>query len=536
MSGWLTSSIYTEDVPPQDNAPRRSRRFARLVGRRDRQAGMDRSGEVRKTFVGTPNWMAPEVLEIKDKGYDSKADIWSLGITAIELATGRAPNADMDPLQVMVRTLDQPPPSLDSIRKDLESRGQAVTKDEGFKQFVKRCLQKDPEKRPTAQQLLSFDFLSKHSKGEQYLRDQLTWTLPSVAKINRPVTNVKPKRIESGRFVLSSWDFSEREVPGVGKPEKHVSNLPPSAEVAMSEAVASPPLALPDAPAAPPHPGKIVPVKPSLSEAAPANPEAPLAASPVLPVAPPPAVPALPAAATVVPKVFDMALRMRDASDVLQDINFELNAATDSPKAIAEELVEAKLITVHDCGQVTKYMTRLLKNPTATAITFPLHDIASELEDGDEGTIPQEKPKLGYAQVILNAVDGIKQPKPAVPAPVPVPAANAPAAVVAAAPASAPVTAVPTSAPAVAAAPAVLAAAPAAVAAAPDAVAAAPAVVAAPAVAAVPAVAVAPAVVAAPASGPTALAAPAQAPGGGDTAAVAAAAAMAPAPRAPTTL
>ena len=493
VSGWLTSSIYTEDVPPQDNAPKQRRRFARLVGRRDRQAGMDRSGEVRKTFVGTPNWMAPEVLEInKDKGYDNKADIWSLGITAIELATGRAPNADMDPLQVMVRTLDQPPPSLDSIRKDLESRGQAVTKDEGFKQLVKRCLQKDPEKRPTAQQLLSFDFLSKHAKGEQYLRDQLTWTLPSVAKINRPVTNIKPKRIESGRFVLSSWDFSERKVPGVGNTDKHVSNLPLTAEVTMPGNAAVPPPPCPDAPAPPPHPGKIMPVKHSLNEAPPAEVGAPSAASPAVQVPPPSAAPAMPPPATGASIVFDMALRMRDASDVLQDINFELNAATDSPKAIAEELVEAKLITVHDCGQVTKYMTRLLKNPAVTAITFPLHDIASELEDGDEGTAPQEKPKLGYAQVILNAVNGIKQPKPTVPAPAsaaPVPAA-APAPGIAAAPAAAP--------------------------------AAAAAPVPAPAAAVVPA------------SAPAAPAAPTQSPSGGDVATAPAAAA--PAPQNPTAL
>ncbi|XP_042286301.1 serine/threonine-protein kinase 10 [Thunnus maccoyii] len=107
----------------------------------------------RDSFIGTPYWMAPEVVmceTMKDAPYDYKADIWSLGITLIELAQIEPPHHELNPMRVLLKIAKSEPPNLEQPHKWSQ----------GFKDFLRKALDKNPETRPTAAQLMEHPFVS----------------------------------------------------------------------------------------------------------------------------------------------------------------------------------------------------------------------------------------------------------------------------------------------------------------------------------------------------------------------------------------
>lgn len=108
----------------------------------------------RGTFIGTPYWLAPEVILCEtfiDAKYDYKADVWSLGISLIEFAQMDPPNHEISPVRVMLKIQKSDPPRLDYPSKYSKE----------FNDFISKCLVKDPALRPTAPELLKHPFISK---------------------------------------------------------------------------------------------------------------------------------------------------------------------------------------------------------------------------------------------------------------------------------------------------------------------------------------------------------------------------------------
>ncbi|XP_031210507.1 misshapen-like kinase 1 isoform X10 [Mastomys coucha] len=127
-------------------------------------AQLDRTVGRRNTFIGTPYWMAPEVIacdENPDATYDYRSDIWSLGITAIEMAEGAPPLCDMHPMRALFLIPRNPPPRLKSKKWSKK-----------FTDFIDTCLIKTYLSRPPTEQLLKFPFI-RDQPTERQVRIQL---------------------------------------------------------------------------------------------------------------------------------------------------------------------------------------------------------------------------------------------------------------------------------------------------------------------------------------------------------------------------
>ncbi|KAG6684727.1 hypothetical protein I3842_12G076500 [Carya illinoinensis] len=162
----------------------------------------------RNTFVGTPCWMAPEVLQ-PGSGYNSKADIWSFGITALELAHGHAPFSKYPPMKVLLMTIQNAPPGLDYDRDKKFSKL--------FKEMVAMCLVKDQTKRPTVEKLLKHSFF-KQAKPPEISVKKLFADLP-------PLWNrVKALQLkDAAQLALKKMPSAEQEAISQSEYQRGVS-------------------------------------------------------------------------------------------------------------------------------------------------------------------------------------------------------------------------------------------------------------------------------------------------------------------------